>query len=207
MRMPIYFSNISESSTNTSPHLLSKQQADSIPFSSSHIPYLLRLFSFSPGSDHAEAVENTLTLCELKPMAGETKFCATSLESMLDSVRVSFGTETQFKALTTAASSLQNYTILQEPEQIMAGKVMSCHTVPYPYRVYFCHASAGETKLFRVMLGGEDERGEIVEAVAICHMDTSKWDRDNPSFRVLKVKPGKGPVCHFIPRYDIVWTA
>ncbi|CAN0906017.1 BURP domain-containing protein BNM2C [Linum grandiflorum] len=38
-------------------------------------------------------------------------------------------------------------------------------------------------------------------------MDTSKWDRDNPSFRVLKVKPGKGPVCHFIPRYDIVWTA
>ncbi|CAN1324459.1 BURP domain protein USPL1 [Linum perenne] len=83
---------------------------------------------------------------------------------------------------------------------------MSCHTMPYPYLVYYCHSPAGGTKLFRVMLGGQADR-EIVEAVALCHMDTSKWDRDNPSFRVLNIEPGKGPVCHFFPRYDIAWAA
>ncbi|CAL1353423.1 unnamed protein product [Linum trigynum] len=216
-RMPIYFSNKKPSN---SPHLLSKQESDSIPFSSSHLESLLELFSFSRGSAHARAVESTLTLCELEPMAGETKFCATSLESMLDSVRSSFGDQTQLRALATTThsarpvddglgsglGSVRNYTILKEPEQILTRKVMGCHTMPYPYLVYYCHRPTGETKLFRVLLGGEGDGG-VVEAVALCHMDTSKWDRDNPSFRVLKMVPGEGPVCHFFPRFDIVWAA
>ncbi|CAN0909905.1 BURP domain-containing protein BNM2C [Linum grandiflorum] len=212
--IPINFSKKHPSNT---PHFLSKQQSDSIPFASAHLPSLLQLFSFPVGSPQAGAVETTLSLCELEPMVGETKFCATSLESMLDSVRSSFGSGTKpLKPLTTnlmkksdkpiSSNSVQDYTVLKEPEEILTRKVMGCHTMPYPYLVYFCHSPGGETKVSKVLLGGGGGGGEVVEAVAVCHMDTSKWDRDNPSFRVLGIEPGKGPVCHFLPEFDIVWA-
>ncbi|CAN1255666.1 BURP domain-containing protein BNM2A [Linum perenne] len=211
--IPINFSKKHPSNT---PHFLSKRESDSIPFASTHLPSLLELFSFPGESPQARAVETTLSLCELEPMVGETKFCATSLESMLDSVRSSFGSETRLlKALTTnqlkksdksvSSSFVQDYTVLKEPEEILARKVMGCHTMPYPYLVYFCHSPGGETKVSKVLLGGGQD-GEVVEAVAVCHMDTSKWDHDNPSFRVLGIQPGEGPVCHFLPEFDIVWA-
>ncbi|KAJ6385874.1 hypothetical protein OIU77_028944 [Salix suchowensis] len=130
-------------------------------------------------------MEYTLTLCEVEPMEGETKVCATSLESMLDFARATFGLDTR-------------------PKEILAPKMIGCHTLPYPYVVYFCHSQEGENRLFEISLGGEN--GDRVQAIGVCHMDTSKWDPDSPSFRVLKIKPGTGPVCHIFPADNIVWV-
>ncbi|XP_065857657.1 BURP domain-containing protein BNM2A-like [Euphorbia lathyris] len=199
-KLPIYFP------MKDPPPLLSKNEANSIPFSYTHLPHLLRLFSFSPDSPQAKSMENTLKQCEIDPIKGETKVCATSLESTIDFVHKTFGLETQFRVLQTnhiekSGVNLDNYTILSEPEEIRVPNMVACHTLPYPYRVFYCHSQKSENKLFMVSLGGDN--GGRVEAVSVCHMDTSQWSKDHASFRVLETKPGASPVCHFF-RADVL---
>ncbi|KAF5727213.1 hypothetical protein HS088_TW22G00901 [Tripterygium wilfordii] len=205
-RMLLHFPNKDPSK---SPHLLSQQEASSIPFSSTQLPYLLDLFSFSKDSPQAKAIAYTLRECEFKPIKGETKLCATSLESMLDYARSIFGSDTPFKVVTTnylskPTKDLQNYTILERPREVSAPQVIPCHKMPYPYAVFFCHTQKSKNRLFEVLVGAE--KGERVQAVAVCHMDTSEWNTDHPSFAVLGIKPGTQPVCHFIPVDNLVWV-
>lgn len=204
--MPVYFRRKNPS---TSPHFLPRDEADSIPFSLSHLPNLLQFFSISPDSSQAKAMEDTLNHCETKPIEGEAKLCATSLESMLDFTRGVFGLDSPFRVVTTnyfgnSNVSFQNYTILEVPEEMLASKMVACHWLPYPYAVFYCHSQKSENKVYKVSLGGEN--GERVEAVAVCHMDTSQWNRDHASFRVLGIEPGTSPVCHFFPADNLVWV-
>ncbi|KAM7490108.1 hypothetical protein LguiA_033029 [Lonicera macranthoides] len=55
-----------------------------------------------------------------------------------------------------------------------------------------------------VSLVGDD--GTKVEAVAVCHEDTSTWNPNHLAFQVLKVKPGSVPVCNFLLEDTIVWA-
>lgn len=202
---PIYFP---KKNLSKSPRLLSREESDTIPFSSKHLPYLLEFFSFSIESPQAKAMEYTLGQCEVEPIQGETKFCATTLESLLDFARGIFGLDTQLKVLTTthltnSTTLLQNYTFLGVKE-IPAPKMIACHTMPYPYAVFYCHCQESETRVFEVSLGGEN--GETVQAAAVCHMDTSRWDLDHVSFQVLKIEPRSSPVCHFFPADNLVWV-
>ncbi|OMO74263.1 hypothetical protein CCACVL1_16865, partial [Corchorus capsularis] len=207
--MPIYFP---KNDPSKSPQLLPKEEADSIPFSLKQLPYLLRFFSFSQGSPQAIAMENTLRECETKPIKGETKFCATSLDSMFDFARTIFGLNSQFEIVATTHlitksinTHFQNYTILEKPKEISTPKMkmVACHTMPYPYAVLYCHSQETENRVFKVSLGG-GENGDRVEAVAVCHMDTSQWTPNHVSFRVLGIEPGTPGVCHFFPADNFV---
>ncbi|KAG8364322.1 hypothetical protein BUALT_Bualt19G0116700 [Buddleja alternifolia] len=205
-KMKIYFP---KKDLSKSPHFLSKHESDSIPFSSSHLSYILQLFSFPEGSKQALAMKDTLHHCEFPPIRGESKFCATSLESMLDSIIGIFGLSSKFKVLTTTylteiITPLQNYTVFEDPIKISTPMIIGCHTLPYPYAVFYCHGQVSDNKLYKVLLAGED--GGRVEAIAICHMDTSQWDSDHVAFRVLKTVPGASPVCHFFPSDNLVWV-
>ncbi|KAI6701217.1 hypothetical protein NL676_015541 [Syzygium grande] len=205
--IPIYFPKRDPSS---SPHFLPREDTESIPFSSRDLPRLLDLFSFSSDSPQAKAMEDTLKHCETKPIEGETKSCATSLESMLDFVHgILGGKSPRFRAISTShliesSTRFQNYTILEAPRRVPASKMVACHTLPYPYAIFYCHSQESENKVFEVVLGGEN--GDMVKAVAVCHLDTSQWNRDHPSFRVLGVEPGTVPVCHFFPADNLVWV-
>lgn len=53
------------------------------------------------------------------------------------------------------------------------------------------------------MLG---ENGAKVEAVAVCHKDTTAWNPKHLAFQLLKLKPGNIPVCHFLPKDNLVWV-
>ncbi|KAL8255339.1 hypothetical protein R6Q59_033560 [Mikania micrantha] len=203
-KMPIYFA---VNNPSTTPRLLTREQSDSIPFSSSKLSYLLELVSLAKDSPQARAMEQTLKQCELDATPGETRFCASSLESMLDSTRGVLGM-IQLKALTTNIHNLSNallqgYTFLKEPLEIHVSDMVACHTMAYPYAVYYCHGQKGYNRVFEISLGGEN--GNIVDAIAVCHMDTSDWDSDHVAFRVLGGKPGSSPVCHFLPADNIVW--
>ncbi|PON76855.1 BURP domain containing protein [Parasponia andersonii] len=155
-------------------------------------------------------MEETLRDCGVKPINGEIKLCATSLESMVEFVRSILGSgvnlsviSTTHPAMTTALT--QNYTVLEVPIEVLAPKMVSCHPVPYPYAVFFCHYFGSETKVFQVSPGGNS--GDNVEAVAICHMDTSDWDPEHILFQPLGVKPStSSPVCHFLPANHLVWV-
>ncbi|XP_019165119.1 PREDICTED: BURP domain-containing protein BNM2C-like [Ipomoea nil] len=205
-RLPVFF-DINDRSTY--PHLLSREEADSIPFSSADLPYLLDFFSFSAASPQATAMAETLRHCEFRPMEGETKFCATSLESMLDSTRETFGSGSKLRVLATKfvtkppSVSLQNYTVAAAPREIPAEKMVGCHALPYPYAVFYCH-SQQKNKVLRISLVGENGE-DRVDAVGVCHMDTGKWNPNHVSFRVLGIQPGASPVCHFFPVDNLVW--
>ncbi|CDO97068.1 unnamed protein product [Coffea canephora] len=206
-RIPIYFPVVEPSAR---PPLLSREEADSIPFSSSQLPYLLHLFSFSQDSRQAKAMIDTLSHCEFKPATEDAKFCATSLESMLDSAREILGSKAPLKVVTTnhlteqTSSILQNYTIQDEPRVISPARMVACHVLSYPYAVFYCHTKK-DNKLLKVSLVGEN--GGRVDAAAVCHMDTSDWDPNHLAFRVLKTVPGGSPICHFLPENNLVWVA
>uniref|UniRef100_A0A803MMJ4 BURP domain-containing protein n=1 Tax=Chenopodium quinoa TaxID=63459 RepID=A0A803MMJ4_CHEQI len=82
--------------------------------------------------------------------------------------------------------------------------MVGCHPVPYPYTVYYCHGQVSDNRLFEISLKGQEDRQRI-EAVAICHMDTSQWDPRHVSFRVLGIEPGAAPVCHVFTQDNLVW--
>ncbi|XP_050261883.1 BURP domain-containing protein 9-like isoform X1 [Quercus robur] len=200
--MPLYFP-IQELS-----EFLPREEADSIPFSMPQLPNVLQLFSIPIDSPNARAMEDTLQQCEATPITGETKLCATSLESMLDFVHSITGLWANLNVLTTkhptmSTSLTQNYDVLRVSKELYAPKWVACHPLPYPYKIFFCHFIEN-TKIFKVLLGGEN--GHKVEAVAVCHMDTSDWDPNHILFRQLGVKPGSSPVCHFLPKYHLVWV-
>ncbi|KAI8027156.1 BURP domain-containing protein BNM2A [Camellia lanceoleosa] len=200
-KIPIYFPKRDPS---YSPHFLPKEESDSIPFSLEQLPNLLQIFSFSHGSPQAQVMESTLRQCEVKPIKGESKTCAISLESMLDFVGAMLALEGEFKVVSTihfteSTTILQNYIILSGP------KMVACHTMPYPYAIFYCHYQESESKVFKVFLGGEN--GDRLEAVAVCHKDTSQWSPGHVSFQVLGIEPGSSPVCHFFPSDNLVWIA
>lgn len=223
-KIPIFFrstNNNNNNNNNNSPHFLPREESEKIPFSHSKLPYLLQLFGFSQGSSQAQAMEDTLRHCETDPIQGETKLCATSLESMLDFVHQIFGSTTNFRVLSTQNLAkynnniLQNYTIVDEPIEVFAPKMVACHTVPYPYVVYYCHYQESQSKVFQISLRVENENNNnlngnndnnIVKAIGVCHMDTSQWSINHISFKVLGIKPGSSPVCHFFPEDNLVWV-
>jgi len=192
-----------------SPKFWPKEEADSVPFSSNQLPHLLKLFSFSPHSSQATAMENTLRECESKPIKGEVKFCATSLESMLEFTQSILGVTSELQAFstlhqTTSSVTFQNYTIQETIMEIPAPKMVACHTMPYPYAVFYCHSQESANRVYRVSLVGEN--GDRVEAMAVCHLDTSQWVPTHVSFQVLRITPGTSPVCHFFPADHLIWV-
>ncbi|XP_049401375.1 BURP domain protein USPL1-like isoform X1 [Solanum stenotomum] len=194
---------------SSSPSFLPKEEADSIPFTQKELPNILQRFSFSRNSPQGKAMEDTLRECEAPHIKGETKYCATSAEAMLDFVQGIMGEKIQFKALSTTHFSnstppLQEYTILDAPQEVETPKMVACHTMPYAYAIFYCHYTVSKSKVFKVSLGGEN--GERVEAIAVCHLDTSEWSPSHASFQLLGILPGTYPICHFFPSDNLVWV-
>ncbi|XWS54618.1 hypothetical protein CRYUN_Cryun10bG0104200 [Craigia yunnanensis] len=189
------------------PPFLPKEVADTIPFSSSQVSTILQLFSVSPDSPKGKAVQDTLKKCEFEAAEGGTKICATTSESLHGFLRKAFGPEVDFKFISTSHPTittpiLQNYTVLEPPREIQSAKKVACHPLPYIYAIYVCHFDATETKAFKLPLVGDS--GDKVDAIVVCHMDTSGWSSNHVAFRMLGIKLGIS-VCHVFPQGNIVW--
>lgn len=81
--------------------LLPRRVSDSVPLSSAKLPEILSRFSVDAASARADAIKSTLAECQAPALAGETKLCATSLESMVDFATASLGTR-DLHAVSTA---------------------------------------------------------------------------------------------------------
>ncbi|KAI3743548.1 hypothetical protein L1987_61258 [Smallanthus sonchifolius] len=183
---------------------LPRKTADSIPFSSTNLSQIYHHFSIKPDSLEAEAMKQTLSDCENKGIEGEEKCCATSLESMIDFITTKLGQKV--KAISTEVkgkecTTLQKYKI-EFAKKLDANKAVVCHKQNFAYAVFYCHKTVG-MRAYAVSMVGTD--GVKVNAVAACHTDTAKWNPKHLAFRVLKVKPGSVPVCHFLPEDHVVW--
>ncbi|KAK9274144.1 hypothetical protein L1049_018958 [Liquidambar formosana] len=150
---------------------LPRQVAKSIPFSSNRSPEILNQFSVKPGSMEAEIMKNTIKECEEPGIKGEDKFCATSAESMIDFSTYKLGKNVQ--AMSTEAgkeTKMQKYTIAVGVKKVAGDESVVCHKQNYAYAVFYCHTTH-TTSAYLVPLVGAD--GTKVEAVAVCHKDTS----------------------------------
>ncbi|XP_062113882.1 BURP domain protein RD22 [Humulus lupulus] len=189
---------------------LPRKVAQSIPFSSKQVPEILTKLSVKPQSVEAEMVKETIKECEEPSTKGEDKYCATSLESMIDFTTSKLGKNVQAVSTEVEKESgkMEKYTITQVEKKKRnsaggsGGKTVVCHKQNYPFAVFYCHASQA-TEAYMVSLEGSD--GTKAKAVAACHKDTSEWNPKHLAFQVLKVKPGTVPVCHFLPEDHIVW--
>ncbi|XP_021867162.2 BURP domain protein RD22 [Spinacia oleracea] len=191
---------------------LPREKADSIPFSFNKLPSILREFEVEPESEEAKIIEETITGCKDKGIQGEEKYCATSLESLVDYVKNTLGLNV--KAMSTEAkiigssNNVQNYTI-SAMKKVAGGdnnevEATVCHKQSYAYAVFYCHKTKG-TSAYMVSLMSPN--GSKARAMAICHKDTSAWNPQHLAFRLLNVKPGTAPICHFLPQDHIVWVS
>jgi len=194
---------------NNPSTFLPREVAETIPFSSDNLPELYTRFSIKPDSAESEVMKKTINQCEEKGMKGEKKYCATSLEAMVDYTTSMLGKKV--KAISTEVDGnnincpLQKYTI-KGSKKVATSEFVVCHKQKYPYAVFYCHKTT-TTRAYLVSLVGED--GKKAKAVAICHKYAAKLypkDMVVKAFKVLKVKPGSTPVCHFLPEDHIVWV-
>lgn len=203
-KMTVLFSR-----TVSGAKFLPRQVSDSIPFSSATLPLILAKYSVKPNSVAGQTIATTLRECEEPAMEGETKSCATSLEAMVDYMTSNLGTRNVSAISTTVSkegTKKQVYTVTSGVRQLggLESKAGACHAQPYVYAVFACHVTKG-TKVYIIPMTGSD--GTRAEAVAVCHTDTTKWNPNHLAFKVLNVKPGTVPVCHFLPQDHVVWIS
>ncbi|XP_066306939.1 BURP domain-containing protein 3-like [Miscanthus floridulus] len=204
-KVTVQFAN----TATTGAKFLPRSEAEAIPFSSEKVPEILARFSVDPDSVEAAEMAQTLHDCEAPSAKGEKKVCATSLESMVDFATTSLGTS-HVRAVSTVVakegSPKQEYTmtgVKRAAGTDDGGRLVACHAEPYAYAVFACHLTQ-QTRAYTVSMLGRD--GTAVDAVAVCHADTSGWNPKHVAFQVLNVKPGTVPVCHFLPQDHVVWT-
>ncbi|GLT82132.1 hypothetical protein SLE2022_005420 [Rubroshorea leprosula] len=188
--------------TENEATFLPRAVANSMPFSSNKFSDILKLFSMEPKSAGSKLMKQNIEDCERESIEGEDKYCATSLESLIDLSVSRLG-----KKIHVLSTEVENKT---KVEKFTIGKGMKnmgekdivCHKLRYPYAVFFCH-SIDKTDVYEVPLIGSD--GTKVKAIAVCHKDTSTWNPRHLAFQVLKVKPGSVPICHFLAKETIAW--
>lgn len=199
-KMTLHFTQTATSS------FISRNKANSIPFTSAKLPSIIKHFSLQPDSVEAESMKKTLSECEAPAMTGERKVCATSLESMVEFTTSNLGTGNLLAVSTTVSkeqSPKQQYKIVSF-KRFPESNMVVCHAQTYSYAVFYCHTTKS-IKAYEITMTGED--GTKVEAVAVCHTDTAGWNPKHIAFKSLGVKPGTVPVCHFLPQGHIVWAS
>ncbi|XVF35494.1 hypothetical protein REPUB_Repub18cG0150300 [Reevesia pubescens] len=120
--MTLHFTENAETVT-----FLPRQIVQTIPFSSDKMPEILNKFSVKHGSVEAEMMKNTIKECEQPQIQGEEKYCATSLESMIDFSTSKLGKNAQ--AISTEVEKqtpMQKYTIAAGVQKMTGDQSVVC---------------------------------------------------------------------------------
>ena len=198
--------------TTTLPSLLPRREADSLPFSTARLRDILAMFA--PASlAMADEIRSTLDSCEHpRPLPGEKAGCATSLESLAKlpaallgtrNVRAFSGDMPVDPAGTAARRGRYNVTAVRKLSE--SPVAATCHDLTYPYAVFYCHTT-NQVATYQVTLAAEDGRAPAMEALAVCHLDTSQWTPRQPFLVAHNLKPGDVAVCHFLSKLSITWV-
>uniref|UniRef100_A0ACD6ABQ2 Uncharacterized protein n=1 Tax=Avena sativa TaxID=4498 RepID=A0ACD6ABQ2_AVESA len=198
--------------------LLRRDVADSIPMSTENFTDIIGMYA--PASDAmARDIWSTLDICEhLRPIKGEKKTCVTSVESMVEFAAsvVAGGNTRDLRAFSSpdvpaeGVTSGRTYKVAAARSVTKAGDTVTCHNMKFPVAAYMCHA-VNPTRVYTVALESMDdvagtageEVGQRMEALAVCHLDTSEF---GAMTMPEHIKPGDAPVCHFISRDSVLWA-
>ncbi|KAM0062357.1 putative BURP domain-containing protein [Helianthus debilis subsp. tardiflorus] len=178
-----------------------------LPFSSSKIGDLKRIFHAGDESGMAKFITNSLNECERKPSAGESKRCVGSVEDMIDFATSVLGRNVVVRTTDNTNGSGKTVKI-GAVKKINGGKItksVSCHQSLFPYLLYYCH-SVPKVRVYEADLLDPNTGSKINHGVAICHIDTSAWSATHGAFLSLGSEPGKIEVCHWIFENDMTWA-
>lgn len=191
--------------TTNRAKFLPRKVSESIPFSTAKLSEILNRFKLQPKSAEAEALRETIEECEQASIEGEDKYCATSLESMVEfSVSKLGKKDIDVVSTEVDEGGKRVYKIVENGVKKIAERSVTCHKENYAYAVFYCHEIKATTAYTVSMVGIND--GTKAKAVAVCHTDTRTWNRNHLAFQLLKIKPGTDPVCHFLPSDSLVWV-
>lgn len=198
--------NLGKTNFQPSKFLPLKISTKLTPLSTTNLQNILHLVSINPKSTIANRIEATIRVCEEKGVKDEVRYCATSLEGMLDYVTLQ---STQNKVNLyynnmEEESGFKEYKI-QKLQKIENGKdnTIVCHKTDNPFAVFVCH-NIKKTDAYVTSLVSEN--GKKVKAIVMCHKDTSSWNSEHLAFRILKIKPGSKTVCHFLSANAVAWV-
>ncbi|KAG9153453.1 hypothetical protein Leryth_025745 [Lithospermum erythrorhizon] len=185
------------------PRLISSK----LPFSTSKIGELKKIFHAADDSSMNRMLVDTLSECERAPSAGENKRCVSSAEDMIDFATTVLGRNVAVRTTENTKGSKGNI-MIGSVKGINGGKVtksVSCHQSLFPYLLYYCH-SVPKVRVYQADLLDPQSKAKINHGVAICHVDTSSWSSNHGAFIALGSGPGKIEVCHWIFENDMTWA-
>jgi hypothetical protein len=186
--------------------------ADTLPaLKASNLPKLLQAFNIREGTEMASSMETTISLCErianLTPEAKPAS-CPTSEKAMAKFVSSLLGqnvellTSTVISAKASAVSDPVTVVDYHTRSADIEATPVVCHSLSFPSQVYYCH-KLSKTRVLQATL--EAAEGGRINAVVICHLDTSWWSPKHPAFAALNVQPG-AEVCHWASESTLVWV-
>jgi len=197
-------------STRINPPFLRHEALKHIPFSPRNITSIIDMFA--PASlTMIDDISFALHQCENpaeQAINGEKFGCAASIESYLEFIVSTLGTS-QVRAFSADVPKegivSQRYTTASVRLLTHSQSVLVCHDMPYPYKVLYCHMSF-PTRAYQVKLISE-AHGSSMDALAVCHLNTSSWNPEHAFFKLKHVKPGQTTACHYLNRGSMVWVA
>jgi hypothetical protein len=186
--------------------------ADTLPaLKASNLPKLLQAFNIREGTEMASSMETTISYCEgIANLTPEEKpaSCPTSEKAMAKFVSSLLGQNVELltsKVISAEASAVSGPVTVVDYHTRSADiedTPVVCHSLSFPSQVYYCH-KLSKTRVLQATL--EAAEGGRINAVAICHLDTSWWSSKHPAFAALNVQPGT-EVCHWAAESTLVWV-
>ncbi|KAG0590167.1 hypothetical protein M758_1G075700 [Ceratodon purpureus] len=189
---------------------LPKVVADSLPpLTTANLPKLRQTFNIADKTSMSTMMGTAAYLCENPALPGEDKDCPATLTAMAQFVVSQLGPEVQALSTTGAPAHTPTH---QSPVQIESvtkrslaegDHIIICHSIMFPSALYYCHHVTG-TKVVQASLRASDS--SIINAVGICHLDTSLWASEHPAFTALNIPRG-AEACHWSTENDVVWVS
>ncbi len=186
--------------------------AETLPaLKASNLPKLLQAFNIREGTEMARRMQTTISYCEgIANLTPEEKpaSCPTSEKAMAKFVSSLLGQNVELltsKVISAKASAVSGPVTVVDYHTRSADiedTPVVCHSLSFPSQVYYCH-KLSKTRVLQATL--EAAEGGRINAVAVCHLDTSWWSSKHPAFAALNVKPGT-EVCHWTVESTLVWV-
>jgi hypothetical protein len=204
--------NFVHDTANPKRDFLPETVADTLPaLKASNLPKLLQAFNISEGTETATDVERAIFYCEgIANLPAEEKdaSCPTSEKAMAEFVSSQLGENAKLfhttvvpaKALTVSTNlTIVDYNTRSTDTE---DNAVVCHNLPFPSQVYYCH-KVSKTQVSQAIL--EAAEGLRINAVTLCHLDTSWWSVNHLGFKTLNVPRGT-EVCHWAFVSTLVWV-
>ncbi|KAL0413859.1 UNVERIFIED_CONTAM: BURP domain-containing protein 16 [Sesamum radiatum] len=183
------------------PHraFLPSQIASKVPLTSKGIA---KIFPQSSKED----IETTLYYCNAAAIKGELKVCPKSLEEMINFSKSALGKNKLLVLTSKSTRGSANELKIKRIKQYDVEKIVACHEMYLPFATYFCH-SLPSSQIYAVDVVEPSTGAPVNTVVAVCHMDTSAWPEEHIAFKIVKLGPGQGEVCHWLSEIDVAWIA